>query len=121
MFSRAKLMLAVALGRMLGSAPLSLHKAAMDHNRTVDVLRAAEASRSIAQRLAEGAARLIPRRRAKGNGYKGLNGAQAMARRVRQIVSNQLTASNGLLIPAVGEPGKFVTGNGHGGLRYWPS
>jgi hypothetical protein len=85
MFSRAKLMLAVALGRMLGSAPLSLHKAAMDHNRTVDVLRAAEASRSIAQRLAEGAARLIPRRRAKGNGYKGLNGAQAMARRMRQM------------------------------------
>lgn len=84
MFNRVKLMLAVALGRMLGSAPISLHRAAMDHNRTVDALRAAEESRSVAHRLAQGAARLLPRRRAKGNGYLGLNGAQAMARRVRQ-------------------------------------
>jgi hypothetical protein len=97
MFNRVKLMMAVALGRMLGSAPLSLHRAAADHNRTVDVLRAAEQSRSFAHRLAEGAARLLPRRRAKGNGYKGLNGVQAMARRVRQIASGQLTASNGLI------------------------
>lgn len=114
MFNRMKLMLAVALGRMMGSAPLSLHRAAMDHNRTADVLRAAAGAVGSTRRLiANSAARLMPLSRAKGNGYKGPNGAQAMARRVRQLVTGH--ASAGLLF--VQPDGSRWSADSHGVFR----
>jgi len=110
MFNRVKLMMAVALGRMLGSAPLSLHKAAMDHNRTVDAVRAAAAAasvapvlrrpRGIASLLQGYAARIVGTRQIdRSKMHWGPNGIQECARRVRQIARGQLTVSNGLVLP----------------------
>jgi hypothetical protein len=101
MFNRVKLMMAVALGRMLGKTPLSLHRAATDHNRAVDAIRAgAGSAEAIGRHLRAGVARLMPSRGGRRPGaYWGPNGAQAMARRVRQIAAGQLTVSNGLVLP----------------------
>lgn len=93
MLDRMKMILSMALGRALGHMPVSLHGAAEVHNRAVDAVRETANIARLGRRIADSAARLIPRRRAKGNGYRGPNGVQAMARRVRQQISGHNAAS----------------------------
>jgi hypothetical protein len=99
MFNRVKAMMSAALGRMLGRIPTSVRRMVSNHNRTVDAIRAgAGSAQVIGWHMLAGAPRLIPR----GNGrrpgaYWGPNGAQAVARRLRQIERGQLTLSNGLV------------------------
>lgn len=98
MFNRLKIMMAVALGRVMGRTPASLHRAAMDHNRTVDALR--DVAESVPHKV-NGYEHVLARvkksfrmRRA-GRRYTP-NGIQECARRRRQIARGQLTVSNGL-------------------------
>lgn len=129
MFSRLKMIMAVALARAMGGrTPASLQRIAADHNRAVDALHTDRVRgepllpRLRGRSLIDSVARLIGTRQVdRGAMHWGPNGAQERARRTCQIAAYQLTASNGLIMPAIGEPGKFVTGNSHGGLCYWPS
>ena len=99
MFNRVKLMMAVAMARMLGSSPVSLQRMATDHNRTVDALR--DAAAAVRQKV-NGYEHVLARRpksfrlRSAGRRYRP-NGIQECARRVRQIERGQLTISNGLV------------------------
>lgn len=117
MFNRMKMMLAVALGSMLGRTPASLHRIASDHNRTVDAMRALGSAATIGRRLRAGATRLVPTRYRRSTLYLGRNGAQECARRMRQIERGQLKGSNGLLYEGTGIT---YCVDSHGRPAVWP-
>lgn len=120
MFNRIRMMMAVALAQALGGkTPLSLQRMASDHNRTVNALRDTIVSREpfepVRRRYRGGAGRVTPARYRGSSSFRGRNGAQECARRVRQIERGQLTASNGLIGTYMGGTLLWAA-NSHGDL-----
>lgn len=104
--TKMKMIMDEVLSRALGHPLARIHNTTFNHNAVVNLIRSR--------------VRRVQIRRHRTTRFRP-NGAQECARRVRQIGSYQLTGSNGLIVPVVDDPGKFVTGNGNGGLCYWPS
>lgn len=103
MFDRLKMIFTASLGRAMGRVPASLERTIEHHNRVVDAVRVARSiapplvnrPRGISAMLEGFAARLTPARYLdRSRMHWGPNGAQAMARRVRQFVTGHHAASD---------------------------